>query len=750
MRRTLIALALCASFTLHAEETAPPQVLEVSLNQRPTHQVMTFYPGVGGELFAKTEDWKELGVVLSKAEEAKPRLSTAELQAHVQVNEDAQTVEIELPSSRLPKQDLSNAKTKQTLAEPAKALLVNYNVSGTKSFPGDYMGVSLGHDLHLPVFGGVVSTSGQLNYNTTQGTEYRRLYSTWERDNYSKLQSIQVGDVFAYGPGAGATTTNLAGVRWAKDPAGLDPSTPTFPLPSINGLAVDAGTLAVLANQSPLLRGAVDKGPFQIDQIQAQAGLNVLQAVVQDGYGRQTVINAGSYYVSPSLLRAGMDTWDISAGLIRRDYTDTYRGFGANARYAKGLTDSSTFAVQAQAAGDGENLSGTWVQKLGNAGVLTSSIALSDSHRAKQAGFGWYGSIGYEFHTANWGVHFQRYQSDNFYQLHDPSLLAYQPKASTLLGASWTSENRRFSAQLNYNDLTTSYSRYRQVIGGLSWGAHGHHLNLSAGYDLTHHTPSFMLTYNYTFGHAGISASVGENNGYKQEQLTGFWNHNTDTAQFQSQATLIKNPASTMGLFNSSLFTNRGAGTLNLESDGQNGSVSGSWSGSAVLTPGGLGWTKNSPSGYVVVDVPGVGGVPVTQNGRVVASTNSSGVAVIGQVQSPSPVTIGLKDQDIPLGVDIANTSKTIFVPKVGGAHVQFDVETMEGRAFHLTNQGKDVPMGSTTESGDVVGFGGALYLEHTPIGNSVAVTKPDGSTCKVTFPGKLPKYGAATDIECK
>lgn len=773
MHRTVLALALCASFTAHADGATLPtnhgtdaksqlQILEVSINKHPTHLAVSFQTD-GAVLTANVGDWKSLGVVLRGDETGKSKLTSTELGATIYIDEDAQTVDIELPLDRLPKQVLNaNGKVLEPMAPSAKGLLINYDLSVAKSFPENYEGASLEHDLHYPLFGGVLETSGQLNYNTNDGVQYKRLYTSWEKDNYTKLTTWQVGDVFAIGPAS--TTTNLMGMRWTKDPAGLDPNTPTWPLPTINGLVADAGTLEVLANQQALSKSDVQKGPFQIDQIQAQSGLNQLQAVVDDGYGRQTVVSAGSYYVAPTMLRPGLDTWDFSAGLIRRSYTDKYEGFGANFRYSKGLSDWTTTSYQAQVSNDGIDGAGTIVQKLGNYGVVTATGALSysvmslpntalapASSSPNQKGLGWYGSIGYSYQTGNFGVHVQRsQQSDNFYQLHDPSLTAYQPIESTLVGASWTSPNRTFGAQLNYNELKTNYSRFKQVIGNASWSSGRHHLNLSFGYDLSHHTPTAMFTYTYAFKGGGVSASGGMSDGQQQEQISGYYTHQWQSDYLQANGTLSRLSTGTMLNSSVNLTTNLGAGRLGVEAVGNTGAVNMDWNG-ALLVGGGIHMLKNTPDGegYALIDVPGVANLPVTVNGRIAGTTNSQGVAAIGGIPSLLDMQFGVSDKDIPMGVDLGDTKTTARIAKLGGASVQFKVETMDARAFKLQYQGKDVVVGATDEAGDMVGYHGALFLEHPPIGKDL-VFKNTTMRCTVHIPNKLPPYGKPTLLDCK
>lgn len=746
MRRAVLVLALCASFALRAEDTSP-QILEVSLNQRNTHQSVTFWTGEGGALTASTDDWKALGVVLSTNEASQTRLNTTQLGATFKVNEDTQGIDIELPLERLPKQDLSRVGNKRVIAPNAKALLINYDLAFTKTFPGNYEGASLAHDLHYPMFGGVLSTSGQLNTNTTLGTQYRRQYTTWEKDNYNSLQSIQIGDVFAIG--STSSNANLAGIRWAKDPIGLDPLTPQYPLPMLNGYAVDAGTLEVLANQTAVKRSDIEKGPFQIDRLQLQPGLNSMQTVVQDGYGRQSTVGIGSFYVAPTLLRPGLDTFDLSVGLIRHGFGDTYKGLGANFRYSKGISDSTTWSIQTQAAGDGENLTGTLIRKLGNAGVVTTTLGLSNANSAQQKGTGWYGSVGYDYRAENWGIHFQRYQqSDNFWVLHDPTLLAYQPKSSTLIGGSWNSENRAFSASLNYNDLKTSYTHYRQVLGNLAWNRGRNHLMLSGGYDLAHHSPSAMVTYSYAFMSGGVSASAGIYNSQQQEQLSGYWTHVGADTLTQLNAQAYESGQNRFADVSGTFMTNKGQGRFTFESTGQTNQLSGDWSGGILVSSGGVNFMKYSPQGYALIDV-GVPKIPVTFGGKVMGTTNSNGVAVIGGLQPLVPVQIGLQDKNIPLGVDIEDTSKMVTIAKAGGAVVPFKVNTVDARAFHVVSNGKDIEMGATTEGGDPIGFNGQLYLEHPPIGKTITIQRKDGSTCKAVFPSKLPAYGGVTDIEC-
>ncbi|MFE7603535.1 hypothetical protein, partial [Streptomyces sp. NPDC057494] len=92
----------------------------------------------------------------------------------------------------------------------------------------------------------------------------------------------------------------LGGIRLAKDPAALDPLTPTWPVPTLGGIALDPGQVKVLSNQAEITRQDVNAGPFTVDGRNVALGASQTAVVVRDAYGRETAVSTARLYVAPT------------------------------------------------------------------------------------------------------------------------------------------------------------------------------------------------------------------------------------------------------------------------------------------------------------------------------------------------------------------------------------------------------------------------------------------------------------------
>ncbi|MBN5086733.1 hypothetical protein JY460_01180 [Stenotrophomonas maltophilia] len=100
------------------------------------------------------------------------------------------------------------------------------------------------------------------------------------------------------------------------------------------------------------------------------------------------------------------------------------------------------------------------------------------------------------------------------------------------------------------------------------------------------------------------------------------------------------------------------------------------------------------------------------------------------------PATVSLKGKELPVGVEIGETEKQAVAPHQGGTRVTFPVLTRNAWASTLTGatieQGS---MASTPKESAIVGYDGALYLEHPEPGMVVEVS----DVCKAVLPSPLP-----------
>jgi outer membrane usher protein FimD/PapC len=179
--------------------------------------------------------------------------------------------------------------------------------------------------------------------------------------------------------------------------------------------------------------------------------------------------------------------------------------------------------------------------------------------------------------------------------------------------------------------------------------------------------------------------------------------------------------------------------------DGQS-SVSGSVAGALFIDHKGIAFGRPAYSSYVVVDVPGQAGIPVRVGGSPAGVTNAQGRVLVTNVSGLLPTEVSLKDKELPMGVEIGETKKSVTAPRQGGVRVTFPVLTQNARAFTVT--GKAIPPGSmatTSTEQAVVGFDGALYLEHPEPGQTVEIT----DVCKGNLPSPLTALGEVNVVKC-
>src|SRR5690606_7007107 len=191
----------------------------------------------------RSQQWKELGLVLTPADASRPILSAEELGIEVRVDEVALTVDLVVPVERLPRQMLGDRRSLPTLSDPAAGVLINYNIAGQAT--KETQALSLGHEIRTAGRWGMLISTGQMNWSSNGGAEYVRGQSRWQFDDYQRQVSYQLGDVLS----GGASGAWLGGVRVAEGPT-LDPFSPTYPVALVGGVVLAAPAVAVLGSHA--------------------------------------------------------------------------------------------------------------------------------------------------------------------------------------------------------------------------------------------------------------------------------------------------------------------------------------------------------------------------------------------------------------------------------------------------------------------------------------------------------------------
>jgi len=731
-RGSVLGLALALSIgSAHAaipDGVEPVLAAPIQANGLPAKEPVVLWQQ-GEAWAAEATTWQQLGVVLKPAEEGQD-LTDQALGVTVAYNPENATVQLTIPADRKPAQQLTRPGTPVSQVSPAiGGVLVNYNLA-TQLTDGQ-QATSLSLDARTGGRWGVISTTGQLN-QSPRGFGMRRGMTAWQKDDLQRQRTWQAGDVYAT-PGIGPVA--LGGIRLAKDPAALDPLTPTWPVPTLGGIALDAGQVKVLSNQAEITRQDVKAGPFTVDGRNVALGASQTAVVVRDAYGRETAVSMQRLYVAPTLLRPGLSTWEIAAGQVREGES-RYGTAGVSASWARGVNDRWTIRAGGQVEENGNGnltLGSTWAP--GTWGVLDGEVGRSSDGGTRLA-------VRYDYRGPAFGVRLEHEENGGFWRLQSETEL---PIVSRTQASVSYRPDRRLTVRGIYSAIDTGRSSLAFASLGVSANLGiGGQVSANVLRDLNGGDLQLSASYTYRFG-SKASVGVRARRAPGQDALT-------TRATYRTEAGLRLAAEHTEGDLGGTratadAMTRYGDARLMLDRYDGRPQVAANFSGSVFLDHRGVAFGRPAYASFAVVDVPAQAGLPVRVNGVPVGQTNKQGRVLVTNVPSLLPTTFRLKDKDLPVGVEIGETEKQSVAPRQGGVRITFPVLTQNARAFTLT--GANIAPGTvafTPNEQVMVGYDGALYLEHPEPGMAVEVS----GVCKAVLPSPLLGVDQVRQLVCK
>lgn len=684
------------------------------------------------------EHWAAMGVVLEDGEQGKA-LSARALGVSLVIREEESSVLVAVPAQRLPVQRVGKTypHAGAPLGEPDTGVLVNYNLAGRISSTGS-QGASVGHEVRFNAFGGTVVSTGQANWDSEHGLDYVRGQSYWRRDDLERLRVYQLGDVFA----TAGDPVAMAGLRIARDPGALDPLRPTYPVPVLGGIALDPGTVRVLANESEILNEAIEAGPIEVDRYSLAPGATRATVVVRDRYGRETLVDEATLYVAPQLLRPGLTTWEVAAGAVRQG-EDAYRGLGFSVAAARGINERWTLHGRAQIGESGHHAVAGTLVALGAAGVLEAELGAS----AGPAGSGSRVAVAYEYRARHASVRLEHERNEGWWRLAPDRAVGIEQ--STRLRAHFR-PNRALQWHVGLSDLRTPDYRYQTADLGLHYTRGPHAVGAQLLHDFQGRGSRVEVGYRYTFGQ-GQTATVRARQGQGSDAVAVGGTARGDVrgmpvfvaGEFErgAQGSRLQGMADWR--------TSVGDARIEVRSQAGDWSASGNFRGSVHLSSDGMSWNPSVPSAYAVVEVPGIAGVPVLLNGMVVGKTDQDGRLMIPGVSALVPQTVALDERALPPDIQVGDSRRVQMAPRLGGMRIRFPIASDSARGFIVRHRGALLPLGTEFRAGAMValvGYDGLLYLQQTASGQ---VWVAEGLGCQVRIPDPLPAATETVELAC-
>lgn len=743
-------------------------LLEVDLNGQPTHQVVEFVLRKGAPM-AKPAALRGLRIVVPENMTLQPGglVSLDDLPGlKWKIDQAKQALHLTASVERLlPTTVQIRPWDIRRTIESGTGATLNYDAVGT--FTNGQAGGTTSLDLRFFSSAGIAN-SDWLTYEGVSSARNTavRLDSAYTYADVNTLRRYSLGDFINSGL-SWTRPVHLEGVQIRSD-FSTRPDLITFPMPSLKGAAAVASTVTVLANGSQISQSQVEAGPFQMQQLPVVNGAGTLTMTVTDALGKQVTINQ-RFYASNTLLAAGLQTFAVQAGMVRRNWgLESYaEGKAAgSALYRRGL--SSWFTLE----GSMEGTPGAFMAGAGAIATLRSIAVVNVAVAGSDAS----GDGGRQFAA---GVQ----RIGRVFSLGGMAIVADR-KYRDLAAMNGTGVQRKqlsLFSSVSYKRmgaLSGAYAALDQdapivlVPGGVSLPTHSKVLTGNYTRSFRHFT--LMATANRSFGGTGnrqfqfgLSIPLGrrrsafvtgtaDGSGQAQVQQSalfiGDWgyqgyvsadgatNHEFLQGQYKSH----------VGLFTAGVDEMNAVATTRIEDQAAISFVDG----------------RFFPSNFVydsfgIVDTAPVPHVHVLQENRTVGTTDSSGRMLVPDMRSFELNRIAIEATDIPPDATLPVDSFQIRPQDRSGVVVKFPTKFSHGALLKLIDEGGvAIPIGSTatlatTGVASPVGYSGETFVENLAPHNEVAVKRPDGRTCTVRFdyqavPGDIPKIGPLRCVEKK
>jgi len=577
------------------------------------------------------------------------------------------------------------------------------------------------------------TVAGMVLRGDRESDEAVRTETFWQRDLPGPMETLVLGDTIGSG-GAWSRPARYAGIRWARD-FSLRPGFITMPMPSISGSAALPSTVDVLINNRLQQSERVDPGPFELTNVPVTSGAGEINLIVRDLLGRETVV-AQSYYLSPRLLAKGLSDFSLEAGVLRENYGSESNDYGdsfAAGTYRYGLTPALTgethIEIQPLRQAAGIDLFGL----IGSLGAAEASVAIANDDGIQ----GFHCLLGLERSTPSGGGSLRwEYFDRDFIQFASlPGETRPRERYSANLGILLF---KNISAGINYTLQSSwegdSLNMATASLGlSLPWDMH---LNTYASQELDdEHDWSFGVILSMPLGNQR-TASVSSNRGTDGRTI-----NRTEVSQSPPAGPglgwRLRASDDLDQLWQGGFTWNTNVGQFNAEASdtANNPAIRLGAKGAVGLLGGHLFTARSIGSGsFAVVKVGDLADVPVYRSNQLVATTNTSGMALVPNLLPYQENQLTIDPAELPFDIVIHGVKVTAVPYARSGLFADFPVRRSRNALVLLHRaDGTVVPAGArvTVSPGEnefLVGKRGEVYLMDLADSNSLSVHWQGGS----------------------
>jgi len=758
--RCLLLCALAAALPARADELAIPAALdmaqpqevflEVILNGQPSGRILRFR-ATGGRLACDAAELATLGLDparLGGTGEARldelPGLSYG-------YDAAAQRVELSVDDSlRLPFLADARQLARTAPAQSGRGLVLNYDAYAQSGAGSRF---ALWSQLRYFAPSGVFDHTGTW-YDGDGQHRYVRYDTAWTRSDPASMRVLQIGDGITSALNW-SRPVRFAGVQWRSD-FGLRPDLITFPLPSLGGSAAVPSAVDLYVNNVRRASVDVPSGPFVLNQAPGITGAGQATLVTRDALGR-TVTTALPLYIDARMLAAGLDSYGVEAGFVRRRYglaSFDYAGHpSASGSWRHGLSDALTVELHGEASAGLANAGGGALVRLGQAGVLSGSLALSGGRESgRQA------SLGYQWIRPELALDAELTERSSGYA----DLAARE-------GAPAPRRLARFTVSVPFapgHNLALSYIGLRSPgapasrIGALTWFyamTRRISLNLSAYRDFARSSASgAFLTLNLALDDRITASALGGSQGgqpYRNLQALrpadygGGWGWGVQDGR---SGDLRFRQAQLQYLGSAGQLT-----ALVQDTDGHRSASLDAY-GALVWMDGSLQPARRIYDGFALVSTDGVADVPVLHENRPIGRTDAGGHLLVPDINAYQSNQLSIDSLALPADTRVDIVAQDVVPQARSGVLARFPLSRYAAASIALADEaGQPLPPGTRVRLADgaadtVVGYDGLTFVSGLREHNRLDL-EGDGWHCSVAFDyrrpadGSLPRIGPLT-----
>ena len=583
-----------------------------------------------------------------------------------------------------------------------------------------------------------------------------RLDSTWTRDKPMELASLRFGDAIS-GRSSWGGAVRFGGVQWATN-FSTQPGFVTFPLPGISGEAALPSTVELYVDNLLRMRHQVPSGPFSIQDLPVTNGQGDARLVVSDILGREQVITQ-PFFTNSRLLKQGLQEYSYELGFVRRNFGIDSNNYGrplAVGTYRQGITKKFTGEIHGEVLGNQQAGGLGVVLLLQDAGVFSSSLAMSNSEKGVGGllGLGFSrqsGNFGFGVNTQLAGQRFAKLglRPEELAPRHISQIFANL--ATTALGSFAANYTQQAFRDREENKIVSG--TYAREVGSLG------NLSVSVTRSLSGDSKTiFDLNFSMMLGKrttANISTLAKPGN----QQATLQLSRSRPAGNGIGYRLVAGLDDSDQREAEVSLQNEVGNYTLvAAQSQGQT-AFRGSASGGVAFLGGSYFFSRRITDSFAVVQVPGYSGVGIYSDNQLVASTDGKGNALLPGLRPYQKNSVRIEQADIPFDtrVDVLQLDAVPYFRS--GLVLKFPVKRSRGALLTVVlENGEPLPAGAQVQiiEGNILenelfptGMKGEVYLTGLEADNWVRVTlKEQSCEFALSFPettDPLPHLGTYT-----